>query len=174
MYIALMEWKEIPGHERYKVSSNGQIMGVRGIIRKPWLAMNGKKNDRYKIDLWDKSIGCKTMHFVHRLVAKAFLPNPLDLPEVNHIDGNTLNNNVSNLEWCTHLHNVDHAYKNNLMTTNKGKILTRDEIIAIREYPIPTTNSNGGKLREKLCKEYGVSLHVVKDIRSGRSWSHVV
>lgn len=57
---------------------------------------------------------------VHRLVAEAFIPNPNNLPEVNHIDCNRKNNNVSNLEWCTHQYNVQYAIDNG------NHICTRD------------------------------------------------
>lgn len=53
--------------------------------------------------------GNRTVASVHRLVAKAFIPNPLNLPEVNHKDYNRTNNSVDNLEWCSHKENIDYT-----------------------------------------------------------------
>ena len=54
---------------------------------------------------------------VHRLIATAFIPNPNNLPEVNHKDGNKSNNSINNLEWCSRGDNVRHAYKTGLLAT---------------------------------------------------------
>lgn len=53
---------------------------------------------------------------IHRLIAISFITNPNNLPEVNHIDGNILNNSISNLEWCTHQYNMQHAWDTGLHT----------------------------------------------------------
>lgn len=59
----------------------------------------------------------------HRVIAETFIPNPNNLPCVNHKDGNKLNNSVHNLEWCTHSENTLHSYRAGLQTTNRwGKV----------------------------------------------------
>lgn len=71
------------------------------------------KNSGYK--MYNLSInGKKKDYSVHRLVAQNFIPNPNNYPVVNHIDGNKINNNMSNLEWVTHSENRQHSYDNNL------------------------------------------------------------
>ena len=72
----------------------------------------------YHVNLMKNNI--PTITTVHRLVAKAFIPNPGNKPQVNHIDGNKLNNIVDNLEWCTARENAKHAYRNGLEKIYKG------------------------------------------------------
>lgn len=109
-------WKPITGYEGvYKVSNKGRILAVRHFITRK----NGVKqfckeqiikpsstiNSGYNIVNLIKE-GDKQRHFlIHRLVALAFVPNPYNLPEVNHIDENKQNNDSSNLEWCTKQYN---------------------------------------------------------------------
>ena len=106
----------------------------------------------------------KTM-LVHRLVALAFIPNPDELPEVNHKDGDKDNNHASNLEWSTHADNIDHAYKNRL---HRGAAKLSDEkVIAMRR--LMRHGMSPSQLSRLMCMDLG---HVCQ-IRRGDIFRHV-
>lgn len=100
-------WKEIQGFEGlYQVSNFGRIYSCR--FKKIKKLIN---NGRYFQTTLSKN-GIKIEPCVHILVAEAFIPNPNNLPEVNHKDENGFNNNVDNLEWCTHQYNCNYGTRN--------------------------------------------------------------
>ena len=111
-------WKEIDGYPNYMVSSKGRVKSLERVIMKS----NGKRQtiketirkgvkdkDGYLIvTLYDEYHNMKNIK-IHRLVAKAFIPNPNNLPEVNHKDEDKTNNNVDNLEFCTTRFNLTYG-----------------------------------------------------------------
>ena len=134
-------WKDIIGYEGlYQVSNFGRVKSLsrtvnaypRGhkanrVIRDRILKSNHIKN-RYDIVALRKNNKTKTFA-VHNLVANHFLPNPNNLPEINHIDENKQNNRVDNLEWCTHKHNMNSGtVSQRIGNGNRGKIRAPEQI----------------------------------------------
>ena len=98
----------------YSITESGDVINAQGKT----LAYVVNKQTGYKtVSLWKNNKGSSKT--IHRLVATAFIPNPTNLPEVNHIDGNKLNNHVSNLEWITPSGNRQHAYDTGLRVATK-------------------------------------------------------
>jgi hypothetical protein len=102
-------WKEINEHHKYSISNFGRLKN-----NKTGHILNLRIKNGYVFAGVSCSHRVKKWLSVHRLVAKAFLPNPMYKPEVNHIDGNKLNNSLNNLEWVTKLENMHHSIRTGL------------------------------------------------------------
>lgn len=94
-------WQKIKDFEQYEVNELGQVRHNSKIL-KPYI-----RQGYYSVGL--RKNGKRTHKRIHRLVAQAFIPNPDNLPQVNHKDENKLNNAVSNLEWCTNTYNTHYS-----------------------------------------------------------------
>lgn len=113
------------------------------------------------------SIGKKLM-FIHRLVAEKYIPNPENKPQVNHKDGNKLNNCVDNLEWVTNQENRNHAVNNDLQVTGEKcswAKLTEENVKEIR--------ANPGYENEYWARKFKVSRSTISDVVNYRTWKHI-
>lgn len=123
------KWKRVSGFEDlYMISNDGKVYSLRSNRE-----LHVKTNVVHKYcEIEFNYKGVVTYHRVHRLVAMMFIPNPLNLPFVNHIDGNKSNNIVSNLEWISGTDNNLHAINAGLAkpVRRRGRkyIVTRDGI----------------------------------------------
>lgn len=131
------EWRQVTGTEGgYEVSNLGRVRSMKryrgqiGRIMPQTIQPSGRggKLTYYAVTLWvHNKAWCRK---VHRMVAEAFIPNPDNLPQINHKDGNKLNNHATNLEWCTARQNTAHAWLTGLATphapSEEGRKRLRD------------------------------------------------
>lgn len=143
-----MNWLPIKDYEGlYEVSDTGLVRNSKGQIR----SAKPNKNIQYlQIDLYKQNI--RTHKYIHRLVAEAFIPNPNNLSEINHIDGNKQNNLVSNLEWISKKGNTEHAIKTGLKIYSNR--LTEEEFLQILERVIQ------GESYLELCNDPNIPYNV--------------
>ncbi len=165
-------WKDIKNYENlYKISNFGRIKRENKILHP---SLNGAKY--YVIQL--SKNGKVKMFFIHRLVADAFLPNPFNLPCVNHKDENTTNNSVENLEWCTYKYNTNYgtAKERRLKTFRKNSKLS----VPVRQYDKYGNHIKDWKglsyVKESLNIDPGSIIKVCKGQRmtaGGYTWRYL-
>lgn len=174
------EWRAVVGYEGiYEVSSLGRVRSLdRSIVdsrgrrrRQPGRVRNLMPDGRGRLSLMLWREGRYSQRKVHRLVAEAFL-GPGELrAEVNHKDGDPLNNALSNLEWASRSENQLHAYRMGLVTRPRGEKhlkskLTVEQVREIRSL-------RGVMTQRALARRYGVAKTSIQRILDGTNWRHL-
>ena len=166
-------WKTCSGFNNYEVSTTGLI---RNATTKRLLSGVTRKYIEVCLCQDNKQV----TQYLHILIARTFIPNPYNLPQVNHKDGNKLNNNIENLEWCTCKDNIAHAWKTGLSkpcyksrnACDKGtnRKLTLEDVRYIRKNYVRGTNQNNPGNGKELCKKFNITEGNLSHIITGRNW----
>ena len=123
---------------------------------------------------------CKNKHRyyvgVHRLIALAFLPNPLNKPTVNHKNGNKLDNTISNLEWNTYKEQINHADENKLRNisgeASAVSNLKNEDVLYMRKNFWSDLKAQKSNAKD-LCKKFNIGQTTFYNIIRKRTWKHI-
>jgi len=161
--MVMSNMREFGFGPKYLVSEDGVVVGPSGRALKFFKTAKG---------YMCQAICGKTVR-LHRAVATAFVPNPDNLPEVNHIDGDKLNNRASNLEWATHKQNMEHAYRTGLARNGFGEDALRSKLTQEQVNEIRRTYIRGDKQfgQYALGRKFGVTNSCVWRIIHGDNWA---
>lgn len=157
------QWKEITNFEGiYEISSLGRVRRIHKDSRcSKYKVLTQDTLRGYKrVTLFKKGIGYKKQ--VHRLVAKAFIPNPFNLKEVNHKDENPSNNNVNNLEWCSRVYNVNYG------TGTKRQVAKRSK--KVLQLDLNENIINEFSSTQEASRILGISQGLISSCCNGGYW----
>lgn len=147
-------WSKIQDFPNYKISDTGEVVNI---ITGKNVATPKHQHGYLCVRLWNN--GKTRLLKIYRLLAIAFIPNPENKREVNHIDGNRMNHSISNLEWVTASENMKHAYVNGLSKNQFKKgfdhqlaKLSLDDVLEIRRL-----RSLGIKYKV-ISKKYNITI----------------
>lgn len=170
-------WKEIKGFPNYKINNFGNVLN----IKRNKIIKEDKSNGRGYCNITLYNNGKTYRKVIHRLVAEAFIPNPENKPQVNHIDGDKTNNNVNNLEWVTQSENMKHAFNTRLEIhgmknrkhTNESKNKMRKTIICVETGKIYNGLIEAEKLLGISTKQISKCLRKVNKTAGGFHWNYL-
>jgi hypothetical protein len=163
------EWKDIKGYDGvYQISNMGRVKSFHK--KQPKMLKPIYFGDYLGVQLCGN--GVKNKHYIHRLVVESFLTNTHEKNQVNHKDGNKINNVLSNLEWCTASENRRHAVDNGLLMVlgedNPQSKLTETDVV-----DIINTYNVGVFSQHEIARAFGIGVMQINRIVNGKAWTHI-
>lgn len=168
------EWRDVPGYEGlYKVSNKGGLVKLEHWSSKgryyPESCPYQFKNYKGYIQTYLYKDGKRKTTTIHRLIAKAFIPNLEDKDQINHKNGVKDDNRIDNIEWCNQSENMRHAFdtglKLGLACEDNGRAtLTNEQVVEIK-----SLYNSGWKIRD-LAKKFDIPLGRLRPLFYGFSW----
>lgn len=158
-----MKTKIVDNFPNYIITDDGRVFNQKGKELKPDLSNNGY----LRVSLSNNTVSHQKF-LVHRLVAKAFISNPNDYPQVNHINEIKTDNRVENLEWCTPLENLNHS-----------GIIDKASIAKFTKVHCDTTNEDFNSIKEASEKYHLNHANIVSCCKGNRKtagekkWSYI-
>ena len=152
-------------HDRIKISRKREYK-----IKGQWRKLKKTNKGYLEINLFKN--GKPIFKRIHRLVAETYIPNPENKPDINHLDGNKLNNHVSNLQWVTSKENHSHAWKIGLYDNRdtSGENNGQSKLTQIQVNEIRQNHVKKGTYTRKPWEKYNISRGYYYDILKYRTW----
>ena len=172
-------WVPIKGYEDlYEISSLARVKSLARFVKRPQGGYNIPERIMKQriMSTGYISVGLSipgkqpSAKLLHRLYAEAFIPNPKNLPCVNHKDGDKLNNDLSNLEWCSYAVNNAHAVSHNLRTVAQGEDVNSSKLTNREAHEIRRMYTYENVSILDLALEYGVSKETIRCVINGDTY----
>lgn len=185
IYLENEIWKPVAGYDGlYEIINTGRVKYPCKKIKRYWRGRHqtfrrkekitvGHVNRKGYLEIKLQKGAIKKPCRVHRLVAQAFIPNPNNLPQINHKDGDKKNNKATNLEWCDNSHNIKHAYENRLMDRRGEKQNTckikESDVLEIRDF----YSKNPTAFLRVYAEKLNITRNTVSNIIKRNIWKHI-